>query len=80
MRAIQTRYLGPTLTKPSRIRAWSEKDSVTINFDNTIRSEEAHAKAAISLARKMGWEGTLVSGGIDRGCVFCFTNSTQYKI
>jgi hypothetical protein len=81
MKAIQTRYIGPTDFRCSRIKAFdSDGNSVTIPYPHDLSHENTHAAAALALARKMGWKGTLVRGGIKGGEVFCFLASDKYEI
>lgn len=75
-KAIMTRYIGPTDLKGSRVKAFdSDGQSVTIGYDSSLSSSQAHAKAAEALCRKMGWKGTLVSGGVKGGEVFVFVDN-----
>ena len=79
MKAIQTKYLPATNTKPSRVKAFAEGvKPLTISAGD----DNAHAAAAIALAKRMGWTGTLVSGGLpdQSGEVFCFLQSDRFEI
>lgn len=67
MQAIETRYLGPTNTRGSRIKATAAAGSITIHYDDALNSDENHKRAAIALAQKYGWEGRLVEGGSPGG-------------
>lgn len=82
MIAIQTKYLGPTNTRGSRIKAWTESGhSLTVGYPYEKREgAEAHSVAALALARKMGWDGTLISGGTDEGYVFVFSTSDAFDV
>ena len=54
MKAIQTRYLGPTDYKGSRIKAWADGwDSVTIGYPHEYNTERAHYQAALALIDKV---------------------------
>lgn len=66
---INTRYLGPTNARGSRIKATARKASALgkemshtqqYGYGNT---EEEHTSAAKALATKLGWVGTWVGGG-----------------
>lgn len=71
MKAITTRYLGPTNTKGSRVKATdNDGHSITISYNSGLRSEEAHAEAAIALCRKLGWHGHLAAGALKEGYAF----------
>ena len=71
--AIETRYLGPTNTRGSRYKAFTEsRRSVTIHAADTLSVHENHRAAARALCAKMGWDGDLVEGGSSRGYVYVF--------
>lgn len=53
--AIFTRYLGPTDTKGSRIKATARGLSVTIPLNHALDLTERHEKAAWALMVKHGW-------------------------
>lgn len=55
MQAIQTKYLGPTDTRGSRIRAVCEAGSVTVGYDHSLNAEGNHKAAAKALCEKLGW-------------------------
>lgn len=68
---ITTRYLGPTNTKGSRIKATARKAnprnggremSLTVPYQYGSSAEE-HCKAAEALATKLGWSGLWIAGG-----------------
>ena len=65
MKAITTRWIPATNTKPTRIKARDgDGNSVTIGVPNTDSDEGAHAVAAVKLCEKMNWEGELKAGWI----------------
>ena len=73
MIAIQTKYIGPTDTKPSRIVATTANGQrVTVSYDNASRNP--HRDAALALCKKVGWTGTLAEGGTKEGSVFVFVD------
>lgn len=80
MKAITTKFFGPTNSHGARIKASTEDQSVTISYDYSLSPEKLHAKAAVALCKKMGWTGTLISGGVKGGYVFVFANSDKFKI
>lgn len=83
MIAITTKYLSPTNSRGARIKAFtSNGHQLTIGYPYDLNPTEAHAKAAVTLARRMGWTygGKLVSGGIKGGYVFVFTQSETFDI
>lgn len=79
MKAIQTRYMPATNTLPSRVKAWANGVKPLII---SAGDDNAHAAAAVALCRRMGWTGTLVSGGMpdQSGEVFCFMDSDKFEI
>lgn len=62
---IQTKYLGPTNYRPSRVRASTmdnkpstgKPDRLTMSYDSNLESVQAHRKAALALAEREGWDG-----------------------
>ena len=75
MKAITTKYHGPTNTKGSRIIADDgDGNRVTIPYPYELSGEACHRKAADELCKKMGWTGTLAAGWTKTGYVFVFTS------
>ncbi len=71
--AIETKYLGPTDTKGSRVKASTESgQSRIIPWDDARDSETNHRIGAIALCHKMQWSGHLVGGAVKRGYVWVF--------
>jgi len=71
MKAITTRFLGPTDWHGSRILATDEDGNrVTVPYD--YGSPAPHRVAAQALCKKLGWTGLLVEGSLKRGQVFVF--------
>lgn len=74
MIAIETKYIGPTDNKPSRIRAITCNGQQLIqSYDHGLNCQDAHRKCAEALCDKMGWKGHLIGGGTREGYVFVFT-------
>lgn len=72
MQAIQTRFLPATHNRGARVKATTESGaSVTVPYDYE-GTDASHAKAVRELCTKLGWHGTLVSGGTRHGMVFVF--------
>jgi hypothetical protein len=64
MKAIRTRYSGPTNTRGSRIHATdADGNRVSISYPYHLNSGEASMLAAYRLMQKMRWPNELVSGG-----------------
>lgn len=82
MKAIRTRYIGPSNTKPSRIVAESGERGQRIMAsyasveDTGGRHDAAHGRMARRLCDKMGWKGELIGGGFpDGSMVWVFADS-----
>lgn len=74
MKAIVTKYHGPTDYKGSRITASDEDGNrITISYPHELSGEQVHRKAAQALCDKMGWSGELTGGSLKHGYVFVFT-------
>lgn len=63
MKAIITKYHGPTDTRGTRVRA-KEPDgkSLFVYWDHSLDSEKNHVRAANALRDKLGWKGELITG------------------
>lgn len=64
MQTIITKYLPPTTTRPSRIKASCRAGSVTLSWDYGGGQEDNHDRAAAALITKLGW---VPSRGYPRG-------------
>lgn len=69
MKAIQTKYHGPTNTRGSRIIAKCDGGSVMVSYDHALNNDRNHAAAAQALMRKMAWTGNLEAGTLPDGTV-----------
>jgi hypothetical protein len=70
MATIQTRYLGPTTFKGSRVVADDgDGNRIILPWRCHLNSEDNHKAAAIALCEKLGWGGTLQGSDIVRGGV-----------
>jgi hypothetical protein len=75
MKAIRTKYHGPTDTRASRITA-TEPDGhkVTIPWDYDLNTPNNHRAAALALRDKMGWKGHLITGSLSDSYVHVFAD------
>jgi hypothetical protein len=74
MQAIHVKFLCPTDTRGSRYKAIAQAGSVTVHSDYALNPSDNAAKAALSLAVKLGWTGEMVGGGMPDGSyAFVFT-------
>ena len=83
MKAIETKYVPATNTKPSRIKAMTadRKISITIPYNHEGSVSDAHSEAAVALCHKLDWKGALVMGALNEtGYVFCFDNAAKIII
>ena len=80
MKAIITKYLGPTDTKGSRIKADDgDGNTITISYPHELSGEDVHRKAAEALCDKMGWTGELIGGAIKNGYAFVFSDPAPIR-
>jgi hypothetical protein len=78
MKAITTKFHGPTNFKGSRIKATdSDGNSVTVSTDHALNSDGNHDAAAVALCKKMGWTGSLIRGWTKDGAVYVFENGSE---
>jgi hypothetical protein len=70
--AIETKFLGPTNSRGSRVKAYAQAGSVTVSWDHALDAFENHKAAALALAAKYAWDCTWIGGGKadDTGYVF----------
>ena len=74
MQTIETKYVGATNTRGSRIVATASGSGmfVRIPYDSGQADENMHMTAAIMLCNKLGWEGKMVAGHTKHGMVWVF--------
>lgn len=66
--AIITKYHAQTNTRGARISAQTESGvKVSIPYPHDLNHDDRHECAVRALCDKMGWTGTLVSGGLAKG-------------
>ncbi len=80
MKAIITRYVPATNTKPSRVIAEAEGGNRHVMtfasyYGDDARGSGPYRKAAEELCMKMDWDGKLIGGGTKDGYVFVFAES-----
>ena len=77
MQYIQTKFM-PNSNKV-KAKASFSNESLIIAYDHSVDVEQAHAKAAMQLAKKLDWNGEYAAGGNESGYVFAFIgNSNTY--
>lgn len=78
MRAIQTKILPVTMTKPFRVKAYAScGTSVTVSRDAYERLSDAEDGAVKELCKELGFKGTLVRGDIASGAVYVFVERSD---
>lgn len=66
MKAIVVKYIGPSSTKPSRLKATAEGGhSLTTSFDHS--DSDPYKALALQLAIKLDWRGTYHGGTLPTG-------------
>lgn len=83
MQAIQVKYIGPSVSKGSRIKAWCDAGSITISYPHELSGQSVYRAAAEALADKLKWN-TDHYGGLLGGCLpsgdYCFVlNNSSAK-
>jgi len=69
--AIETRYVGPTNHRGSRIIATTERGHrLTRAWDHALNSDENHHAAADALRAKLYWPFIVAGGSTAKGYVF----------
>ena len=74
MKSIQTHYIGPSATKPSRIVATDGDNRVIVVYDDFLSVDDNHSVAACQLRSKLGWIKPMVGGHTKKGMVWVFTD------
>ena len=77
--AIMTKYLGPTLRRPSRIVAQADAGRVVVSCRFDLSNEDNHKAAARTLMFKLGWNGKFITGGIGNNYVHVFLPAAPAK-
>lgn len=81
MKAIETRYLGPTDRRGSRIVATAEGGHrVVIGYDYSQGADGNHMRAAKALCAKLNWDTPLLGGHTQRGMVWVFRSALSPRI
>ena len=57
LQAIQTKYLGPTNSRGSRVKTYCRAGGVTVEWLSNLDAEENHKRAVMQLIKKLEWDG-----------------------
>lgn len=75
MKAIKTKYHGPTNFRGARISANAEGvKGISISYPHELNSDDAHRLACRTLCDKYSWKGETVMGGFKDFAVHVFTS------
>lgn len=55
MQAIVTKYLGPTDSRGSRVKAMADAGAVILSWDDALDPDGNHDAACAALVGKLGW-------------------------
>jgi hypothetical protein len=84
MKAITTKYHGPTEFKGARISASAEGVKRLYvsrhKYDYTDDMDRIHLSAAVELCERYDWQTRLIGGATKDGYVFVFENSTPRNV
>lgn len=81
MKAIVTKYHGPTDRRGARISASDEDGNrVMVPYAHELSGELVHRQAAIALCEKMGWTGTLHAGSLGKGYVYVWSDAGAFFV
>jgi hypothetical protein len=79
MIAIETKYLAPTNSRGSKIKAFTcNGHSVSVPYSHELSHEKLHFEAVKALVKKynLNWNlDNMRYGGTKNGYVFCFDHS-----
>lgn len=73
--AIITKYLGPTNSRQSRIKASCDAGSITVAYDSSRSPSDNHKDAIDSLRLKLDWPGKWHYGWIGDSMVAVCDNN-----
>ena len=74
MKAIKTRYLGPTNVKGARISATATGSCrIIISWNYALDAKPNHEAAAKALCDKYNWQGSMICGALENCYVHVFT-------
>ena len=80
MKAIRTRYSGPTNYRGPRIIATDDDGNrVIVGYPHELSGAAVHAYAAQKLAEKLCWVPCeMIAGGLKDGYCFVFADSDKF--
>lgn len=79
--AISTKYIGPTNTRGSRVKATSASGhTLTLAWADELDVDANHRYAAGELATKLQWAGTWHGGATEAGYCFVCVDGDPFVI
>jgi len=63
-KAIETRYHGPTNTRPARVSARCDAGRIILAWDHALGGDGNHRAAAVALATRHGWPADMIGGSL----------------
>lgn len=77
--AIMTKYIGPTNSRNSRIKASAPAGSITISYDRELNEDDNHKQAAEALCDKFNWKISLIGGVLKNGAYVWVQDDFDYS-
>lgn len=74
MQAIITKYIGPSNTRGSRVKATCDAGGLIVPWAYELGAEGNHRAAAYALRDKLEWAGELIGGSIGNKYVWVFVS------
>lgn len=75
MVSIETKFIGPSNTRGSRIAASTcNGQRIVVSCDDALNHDENHMATAMILRDRMHWKGELVQGATKAGYVHVFVD------
>lgn len=80
--ALITKYLGPTNSRGSRVKASCEAISITVSWDHALSAPANHEKAAQALVEKCKLQGgsPWVGSALPDGRGYAFVAQGQWEL
>jgi hypothetical protein len=81
MKAIQTKFIGPSETRGARVKAWFKGNAATVSWDYGSEIVDNHAAAVLELVASLKWSGRLVGGTLpDESMAWVFVDGSVVAV
>ena len=78
MKAIRTRFIGPSNVKGARVKADDgDGNTVTLSYDYALGADKTHKLACDALCAKMQWRGELQGGSFMGDMFWVFVQAAK---